>query len=87
MIETLHRGARFQGKAPGGPSRWTSGRESLWYPLKPELVVEVAYDQVTACRFRHGTTLMRWRPDKTPGQCRMDQLQHDLRPSQLAELR
>jgi ATP-dependent DNA ligase len=86
-LEKLIAPPGFTGKAPGGPSRWTGGRESLWYPLKPELVVEVAYDQVTADRFRHGTSLVRWRLDKAPGQCRMDQLQHALRPSQLAELR
>jgi ATP-dependent DNA ligase len=77
----------FTGKAPGGPSRWNKGRESEWHPLKPELVVEVTYDQVTGDRFRHGAALLRWRPDKAPNQCRMDQLQYELRPSQLEEIK
>jgi ATP-dependent DNA ligase len=70
----------FTGKAPGGPSRWSAD----WKPLRAELVVEVLYDQVTDQRFRHGTRLLRWRPDKAPRQCRMDQLQRELRPSELA---
>jgi ATP-dependent DNA ligase len=76
----------FTGKAPGGPSRWNGGKESVWFPVRTQLVVEVRYDQVTGDRFRHGTGLVRWRPDKTPRQCRMDQLQRELRPSQLADL-
>jgi ATP-dependent DNA ligase len=47
-------------------------------------VVEVLYDQVTGHRFRHGTKLLRWRPDKAPAQCRMDQLAYELRPAELA---
>jgi len=85
-LEALIEPPGFTGKAPGGPSRWTKGRESEWLPLKPELVVEVSFDQVTADRFRHGAALLRWRPDKTPAQCRMDQLQYELKPSQLAEI-
>jgi ATP-dependent DNA ligase len=76
----------FTGKASGGPSRWNDGKESPWHPLAPELVVEVRYDQVTGKRFRHGTALMRWRPDKTPTQCGMEQLQYELRPSELIDL-
>jgi ATP-dependent DNA ligase len=64
----------FSGKAPGGPSRWNQGKESAWEPLKPELVVEVSYDHVTGGRFRHGTRLLRWRPEKAPRQCTMEQL-------------
>jgi ATP-dependent DNA ligase len=64
----------FTGRAPGGPSRWSTERSAQWEPLKPKLVVEVGFDHVTDCRFRHGTTLLRWRPDKRPDQCRMDQL-------------
>ena len=55
-------------------------------PLRPELVAEVVYDQVTGQRFRHGTTFLRWRPDKAPRQCTMEQLEHELRPAALAEL-
>lgn len=83
-LEPLIGGLGFTGKAPGGPSRWNDGKESEWVPLQPELVVEVLYDQVTGERFRHGTRLLRWRPDKAPEQCRMDQLVHELRPAELA---
>lgn len=82
-LETLIEKPGFTGKAPGGPSRWNNGKASHWEPLKAELVVEVLYDQVTANRFRHGTRLLRWRPDKAPRQCRMDQLARELRPSEL----
>jgi ATP-dependent DNA ligase len=85
-VAPLAGGTGFTGKAPGGPSRWTSGKESVWEPLQPDLVVEVLYDQVTADRFRHGTNILRWRPDKAPEQCRMDQLIHELRPSELATI-
>jgi hypothetical protein len=54
-------------------------------PLRPELVVEVSYDQVTGQRFRHGTTFVRWRPDKAPRQCTMEQLAHELHPAVLAQ--
>ncbi len=71
----------FTGNAPGGPSRWATGRTAQWQPLKPKIVVEVLYDQVTAGRFRHGTRLLRRRPDKAPRQCTMDQLAPPLRPA------
>lgn len=64
----------FTGRAPGGPSRWSTDRSGDWQPLKPELVVEVQFDHVTDERFRHGTRFLRWRPDKAPRQCRMEQL-------------
>jgi len=64
----------FTGNAPDGPSRWSTARSSEWQPLKPKLVVEVCYDHFTGDRFRHGTRLLRWRPDKTPKQCTLDQL-------------
>ncbi|WP_205452067.1 ATP-dependent DNA ligase [Sphingobium estronivorans] len=79
-------GPGFTGKAPGGPSRWNKGEETPWEPLRPDLVVEVAYDQVTGGRFRHGTRLLRWRPDKAPRQCTCDQLHAELRPAELAQL-
>lgn len=85
-LAPLAGGSGFTGKAPGGPSRWNDGKESEWVPLKPELVVEVLYDQVTGDRFRHGTKLLRWRPDKAPKQCRMDQLIHEFRPAELATI-
>jgi ATP-dependent DNA ligase len=64
----------FTGNAPGGPSRWSSERSAKWFPLKPKFVVEVCYDHFSGERFRHGTRLMRWRPDKAPRQCKLDQL-------------
>jgi ATP-dependent DNA ligase len=64
----------FTGNAPGGPSRWSTKRSGEWVPLKPKLVVEVCYDHFTGDRFRHGTRILRWRPDKTPKQCMLDQV-------------
>jgi ATP-dependent DNA ligase len=64
----------FTGNAPGGPSRWSSKRSSEWVPLKPKLVIEVCYDHFTGDRFRHGTRILRWRPDKAPRQCTLDQV-------------
>jgi len=65
----------FTGRAPGGPSRWNRGKATEWQPLKPKFVVEVCYDHVSGERFRHGTKIVRWRPDKAPKQCTMDQLE------------
>jgi ATP-dependent DNA ligase len=76
----------FTGNAPGGPSRWATERSTQWQPLRSELVVEVLYDQVTAGRFRHGTKLLRRRPDKAPLQCTIDQLAPPLTPHQLQQL-
>jgi len=73
----------FTGDAPGGPSRWSTERSGEWKPLRPELVVEVRYDHVTANRFRHGTKLIRWRPDKAPRQCTFDQIEREARPGKL----
>jgi ATP-dependent DNA ligase len=65
----------FSGRAPGGPSRWSTDRSEQWEPLQPKLVVEVSYDHVSDGRFRHGTKLLRFRPDKSPRQCTMDQIE------------
>lgn len=73
-LEKLRKPPGFTGKAPGGPSRWSTERSGEWEPLQPELVVEVRFDHVTGKRFRHGTKLMRWRPDKTPRQCTFEQI-------------
>jgi ATP-dependent DNA ligase len=73
-IEKLIEPPGFTGNAPGGPSRWSTKRSSEWKPLKPKLVVEVSYDHFSGERFRHGTTLLRWRPDKAPEQCTFDQV-------------
>jgi ATP-dependent DNA ligase len=84
-LEAL-RGDGFTGNAPGGPSRWSTERTGEYVPLRHELVVEVTYDHVTGARFRHGTGLKRWRPDKAPRQCTCRQLAPELRQSQIAEL-
>ncbi len=73
-LEALREAPGFTGKAPGGPSRWSTERTGEWEPLRPELVVEVRFDHVTGERFRHGTRIMRWRPDKAPRQCRFEQI-------------
>jgi ATP-dependent DNA ligase len=74
LLEDLIEPPGFTGKAPGGPSRWATEKSTAWEPLRPALVVEVQYDHITANRFRHGTKLIRWRPDKSPEQCTFDQL-------------
>lgn len=79
-LEKLKAAPGFTGDAPGGPSRWSTERSAEWVPLKPKLVVEVRYDHVTGDRFRHGTKLLRWRPDKAPRQCTKDQLREEARP-------
>ena len=61
-------------RGSGDPSRWTSGRELEWVALRPELVVEITFDHVSAGRIRHGTKLLRWRDDKRPEQCLLEQL-------------
>ena len=73
-LEALIAPPGFTGNAPGGPSRWSTKRSSEWEPLRPKLVVEVCYDHFSGERFRHGTKLMRWRPDKSPKQCTMEQV-------------
>ena len=69
----------FTGRAPGGPSRWSTERSGEWKPLKPELVVEVEFDHFTGERFRHGTKFLRWRPDKNPRLCTIDQVEYESR--------
>ena len=85
-LEALVEAPGFTGNAPGGPSRWATERSMAWEPLKPDLVVEVRYDQVTGRRFRHGTALRRWRPDKAPKMCTFEQLAPELKPSEITEL-
>ncbi len=77
-LEALIAAPGFTGNAPGGPSRWSTERSAQWCPLKPDLVVEVAYDHFSGERFRHGTALLRWRPDKAPRQCTLDQLKQKI---------
>ena len=66
--------AHQDGQLPGAPSRWNNQRDQSWVPLRIERVVEVGYTIMTAGRFRGTTRFVRWRPDKTPGECTYDQL-------------
>jgi ATP-dependent DNA ligase len=77
-VEKLIKKPGFTGAAPGGPSRWSKlGRSADWHPLDPRLVVEVQYDHFSGRRFRHGTRLIRWRPDKKPQSCRIEQVRKE----------
>jgi ATP-dependent DNA ligase len=82
-LEKLVAPPGFTGDAPGGPSRWSTARSAEWKPLRPALVVEVRYDHITGNRFRHGTGLVRWRPDKAPEQCTFEQLPSNVPAIQL----
>jgi ATP-dependent DNA ligase len=62
-------------RGSGEPSRWTQGRDLEWVALRPELVVEVTFDHVSDGRIRHGTKVLRWRDDKDPADCRVEQLE------------
>ena len=75
-FETLRKPPGFTGNSPGGPSRWSTERSGQWEPVDPKIVVEVSYDHFTGDRFRHGTKILRWRGDKTPRQCTLDQVEH-----------
>jgi ATP-dependent DNA ligase len=75
-FEALKKSPGFTGNAPGGPSRWSTERTGEWQPVDPKIVVEVTYDHFTGDRFRHGTKIIRWRPDKKPRQCTVDQVAH-----------
>ena len=67
-------GAFGQGRSPGGLSRWSGTREQAWVSVRPELVCEVAFDRMQGDRFRHAATFMRWRTDKPPQECTIDQV-------------
>jgi len=75
VVLPLRGGSGFTGRAPGGPSRWATERTGEWEPLAPKLVCEVRYDHFSGGRFRHGTKFLRWRPDKAPRSCTMDQVE------------
>jgi ATP-dependent DNA ligase len=75
LLQPLEGGHSFgEGRAPGGVSRWTSGREMDWVPLEPKLVCEVTFDKLQGDRFRHAATFLRWRDDKAPAECTFDQI-------------
>ena len=73
-LEPLIKPPGFTGNKPGGPSRWSTKKTSEWEPLQTKLVAEVQYDHFTGGRFRHGTRFLRWRPDKNPKACTIDQV-------------
>ncbi len=75
-FEALKKPPGFTGNAPGGPSRWSTERSAEWEPVDPREVVEVTYDHFTGERFRHGTKIVRWRKDKAPKQCKLEQVAH-----------
>ncbi len=76
-VEKLIEPPGFTGRAPGGPSRWSTKRSTDWQALAPRLVVEVEFDHFTGGRFRHGTKLLRWRPDKAPRNCTFQQVESE----------
>jgi ATP-dependent DNA ligase len=74
-LEALRGKNAFEVRVPGGPSRWASERCGEWVPLKPKLVCEVEYDYFSQGRFRHGSKFLRWRPEKKPKDCTMEQVE------------
>ena len=83
VLRPLERPGGFgeHARRPGEPSRWTGGKDLSWFPIEPSLVCEVSYDQLAGPRFRHATRFLRWRPDKDPAQCTMDQLERPEGPA------
>jgi ATP-dependent DNA ligase len=77
--------AHTEGRMPGGQSRWTGGKDLSWQPLRTEWVAEVRYEHVQAGRFRHGSRLVRFRPDREPESCTYAQLDQ-VAPAELATL-
>jgi ATP-dependent DNA ligase len=76
-LEKLIKPPGFTGKAPGGPSRWSTKRSMEWEPLRSKLVVEVQFDHFTGGRFRHGTGFLRWRPEKALKDCTVKQVRRE----------
>jgi ATP-dependent DNA ligase len=72
-------------RMPGGQSRWSGGKDLSWEPLRPELVVQVAYDHMQGGRFRHTAQFRRWRNDKRPRDCTFEQLEV-VPPQELKEI-
>ncbi len=71
--------AHGKDRLPGAVSRWNAKKDLSWVPLRPDLVVEVAYDHMEGSRFRHTTQWRRWRPDREPASCTYEQLQSPVR--------
>ncbi len=73
-LESMRSENPFELRVPGGPSRWATEKSGEWEAVRPELVCEVEYDYFSQGRFRHGSKFLRWRPDKKPKQCTMEQV-------------
>ncbi|HEX8171262.1 MAG TPA: ATP-dependent DNA ligase [Thermoanaerobaculia bacterium] len=73
-LEALRAENPFEVRVPGGPSRWATAKSGEWTPVRPKLVCEVEFDYFSQGRFRHGSKFLRWRPDKAPEQCTMEQV-------------
>ncbi len=71
--------AQAANRLPGAVSRWNAKKDLSWVPLRPELVIEVAYDHMEGTRFRHTAQWRRWRPDRDPGSCTFEQLDRPVR--------
>jgi ATP-dependent DNA ligase len=76
-LEKMIKPPGFTGKAPGGLSRWSTKHSMEWQPLETKLVAEVQFDHFTGGRFRHGTGFLRWRPEKAPRDCTMEQVKRE----------
>jgi ATP-dependent DNA ligase len=72
-------------RMPGGQSRWSQGKDLSWQPLRPELVVEIAYEHMQGTRFRHMAQFRRWRTDRAPKDCTYEQLEV-VPPHELADI-
>lgn len=86
IVEPLISENPFSVRVPGGPSRWSTEKSGEWVPVKPKLVCEVEYDYFSQMRFRHGSRFIRWRPEKKPQQCLMNQVDPRVRKGTLKEL-
>lgn len=71
--------AHAEGRLPGAVSRWSAGKDLSWEPVRPELVVEVAFGHMEGDRFRHTAQFRRWRPDRDPAGCTYEQLERPIR--------
>ncbi|MBW3563208.1 MAG: ATP-dependent DNA ligase [Acidobacteria bacterium] len=86
LLDGLRDEPAFEGRVPEAENRWTQKKSNEWVPLRPDLVCEVRYDHYSQGRFRHGSKFMRWRPDKAPEQCRLEQVTAPLEGKLLKKL-
>jgi ATP-dependent DNA ligase len=77
--------ARNERRMPGGLNRWNAQKDMSWEPLRPERVIEVQYEHLQGMRFRHGSRMLRWRPDREPSSCTYAQLE-EVPPAELREV-